>query len=187
MSGMLIVWLIVFLVAVIAFMFAPFVYALHREGKTAKARGEQSRFDERQRLLRCGAAMHALFCVLIFLLIWACLDLSGMYAWTQESFVCAMLAVILAYGVWMGECILRDVAIGWNTKKENKRPQLGVFLPSYLGIWFILYSKHTGMKVIGGAFIVTAVTMVILQGYAEYRQKKAEKVTEDSCEEVEEM
>lgn len=27
-----------------------------------------------------------------------------------------MFAVILAYGVWMGECILRDVAVGWNVK-----------------------------------------------------------------------
>ena len=74
-----------------------------------------------------------------------------------------------------------------NIKKENKLPRLGFFLPGYLGSWFFFNFENTGMKVIGGAFIVTAVTMVILQGYAEYRQKKAEKVTEDSCEEVEEM
>lgn len=168
------VCMVVLLVAMILLVLAPLASAVHEEAKEARKRGELSQFDERQRTLRCRAALHALFCVLIYLVVWAFIDLCGTYAWTKESFVCAMLAVILSFGVWMGECILRDVAIGWNIKQENRRLPFFVLLMCNLGITCFFNIQHTGIKIVGAALGITAFTMLMLQSYADHRRKKRE-------------
>ena len=134
---------------------------------------ELSQFDERQRTLRCRAALHALVVVLIYLVVWAFLDLCGI-AWAKESFVCAMLAVVLAFGVWMGECILRDVAIGWNIKQESRRLPLYVLFLSNIGISFAYNFPHTRIKIVAAAFAITGASMLMLQSYADHRRKKRE-------------
>ena len=171
-----IVCMVILLVAMILLVLAPLAAAAREEAKEARERGELSQFDERQRTLRCRAALHSLVVVLIYLVVWAFLDLCGI-AWAKESFVCAMLAVVpvvLAFGVWMGECILRDVAIGWNIKQENRRLPLYVLFLSNIGISFAYNFPHTRIKIVAAAFAITGASMLMLQSYADHRRKKRE-------------
>ena len=174
-------------VAFCALVVAPLLSAVQVEAKAARERGELPQFDERQRAVRSRAALHAFVFVLIYLVAWACLDLCGTFAWTKEVFVVAVLAVILAYGVWMGECILRDVAIGWNIKQENRKLPLYILFLCNVSIGVFFNAEHTGIKVVTGAFWITGFVMMMLQSYVDRRKKKAEKLMEEVCEEVEEM
>lgn len=174
-----IVCMVILLVAMILLVLAPLAAAAREEAKEARERGELSQFDERQRTIRCRAALHALVVVLIYLVVWAFLDLCGI-AWAKESFICAMLAVILAYGVWMGECILRDVAIGWNIKQENRRLPMYVLLLCNVSVGFFFNVEHTGIKIVAAAFWITGFAMLMLQSYADHRRKKRDECV---CEE----
>ena len=185
MTDTLTICMIVLFVSMMLFILVPVAYAVRMETKAAKARGELAQYDERQRMIRCRAAMHALVCVLVYLVVWAFLDLCGVYAWTNASFVCAMLAVILAYGVWMGECVLRDVAVGWNIKPEKRVAQpRHVFLLFNWGVGFFIGFDYIEIKVVAGALSITAFAIIMLDAYANQRRIKAEMPPEDLGEEV---
>lgn len=182
MSG-LVVWLLLFLVASLVFMFAPMIYGFYGEWKAAKERGEVAQFDERQRTLRRNAALHALVAVLIYLVVWAFLDLCSAFSWTKESFVIAMLAVVLAYGIWMGECIFRGVAYGWNMKPEQRAPHPVMVGPLCM---IAAFMEDIRLTIVAVAVAVTVFVISILNVCVERRLRKLEKDVEMAvpCEEV---
>lgn len=177
------IWFAVFLAASLLFMFAPMMYGLYGEWKAAKERGDMAQFDERQRTLRRNAALHALVCVLIYLVVWAFLDLSGAFFWTKESFVIAMLAVILAYGIWKGECISRGVAYGWNMKPEQRAPHPVMVGPLCM---IAAFMEDIRLTIVAVAVAVTVFVISILNVCVERRLRKLEKDVEMAvpCEEV---
>lgn len=175
----------IFLALSFLIMLSPVMQAMHDEWKAAKERGEFSRYDERQRTMRRSAALHALAAVVVYLVVWAFLDLFGAFPWTKESFAFAMVAVILAYGVWMGECILRDVAVGWNVKNGATFVNAHVLMLVNAGS-FIGRVEHIGVRIVAVAMMVVGLVLGILNLYAVFRDEKREKLakTEESYEEV---
>lgn len=174
----------IFLTASLLIMVAPVMHLMYGEWKAGKERQVFPRFDERQRTIRRSAALHALAAELVYLVVWAFLDLFGVFPWTKESFAFAMLAVILAYGVWMGECILRDVAVGWSMQNVDSGQNGGVTLLVATGS-LIGRSERIGLNIVAAALIVTGLVLSIFNLVAAVRDEKRKKLAEaeESCEE----
>ncbi len=177
---------VVMVAAISLSMLIPLIYVLCFE--RARVKASLPRYDERQHTVRRRAALHAFAAVLVYLVVWAFLDLFGSLSWTKEVFAFAMVAVILAYGVWMGECILRDVTVGWNVKGEDSPHNWPFVLLATIGL-IIVRVEHIGVRIVAMAMVVVGLILQILNLYAILRDEKRKKLaeTEEACEEVEEM
>lgn len=166
------------LVLVILFVFG-FTYAVDKNVVTTNL----PKYDERQRTIRYRAAMHALAFVMIYLVVWALLDLFSVFSWTNEIFVFAMTGVVLAYGIWKGECLLRFATLGWSIGSKNEGPYSSMLCS--LGMLLAIF-KRMEIRIVAVVLMITGLTLMLLHLYATYRWKKAEKLaeTEDPCEEV---
>lgn len=166
------------LVLVILFVFG-FTYTVDKNVVTTNL----PKYDERQRTIRWRAATHAFAFVLIYLVVWAFLDLFGVFSWTNEIFVFAMTGVILAYGVWKGECLLRFATLGWSIGSKNEGPYSSMLCS--LGMLLAIF-KRMEIRIVALLLMITGLTLMLLHLYATYRWKKAEKLaeTEEPCEEV---
>ena len=166
------------LVLVILFVFG-FTYAVDKNVVKANL----PKYDERQRTIRCCAAMHAFVFVLIYLVVWAFLDLFSVFSWTNEIFVFAMTGVVLAYGVWKGKCLLRFATLGWSIGSKNEGPYYSMLCS--LGMLLSIF-KRMEIRIVAAVLLIIGLTLMFLHLYAAYRWKKAEKLaeTEEPCEEV---
>ena len=172
----------IMLAVIFLWMLFPMIYVLCFERERVKA--SLPKYDERQHTLRRRAAVHALVAMLLYLMSWAFLDLFGSFPWTKEVFVFAMVAVILAYGVWMGECILRDVTVGWNVKGEDSQKNCPALLLIVIGN-VVGHVEHIGVKIVALAMAVVGVVLQILILFIILRDEKRKKLAamEEACEE----
>ena len=99
--------------------------------------------------------------------------------------IAIFLAVILAYGVWMGECILRDVAVGWSMQNVDSGQNGGVTLLAATGSLIGRWSEQIGLKIVAAALIVTGLVLSICNLIAVFRDEKRKKLAavEETCEE----
>lgn len=174
---------VIMLAAIFLSMLFPLIYVLCFE--RARIKENLPKYDERQHTIRRRAALHAFAAVLVYLVMWAFLDLFGVFPWTKEVFAFAMIAVILAYGVWMGECILRDVTVGWNVKELDSPNNGALLLLTTIGL-VIVRVEHIGVRIVGMAMVVVGLVLQILNLCAIMRDEKRKKLAEAE-EEVEEM
>lgn len=102
--------------AVIAWLW-PVLLGIHFELEERKKRNEPPDYDERQKLARQRAGNHALYVLLGFLGLWVIVDQIGWFSWTSSVLDMALCAMLLAWGVWMSECILNDAFVTWKNKQ----------------------------------------------------------------------
>lgn len=84
-----------------------------------KTRGAPPVFDARQVLVRLRAAVHTLFALLGFLVLWTVLDLSGRFSWTGSMTVLLLCALPLVHSVWPADCILHSAYTGWRGRPDT--------------------------------------------------------------------
>lgn len=161
------------------------VYAVYTDYTEQKKRGELSEFkalfDERQRIARLRAGVHALYALVGYMVLWAVLDLTGRFAWTGDVFPLAVGGLFLAMTVWKGGCILHDAEIGWNQKNSAGYTVIWQVWAVNLSIQCLLHfrkEKITPVIVIAGM----CVCLFVLEGilfYVKRHRKKTPAAGED--------
>ena len=97
----------------------PLLAAAYYEKQARENRGEPPRFDERQRLARQRGGNHALYVLIGFLIVWACLDMGGWFGWTGSVLDLVLCALPLTLGVWTADCVLHSAFSGWKEKNTS--------------------------------------------------------------------
>ena len=109
------------IIGMLALIFGAYLGALaligYYDRKEHEKRGEPPRFDERQRIARLRAGNHALYALIIVLILWTVLDQLG-YDWLGNIWSMLFCALFLVWGVWSADCILHDGFIGWREQKN---------------------------------------------------------------------
>ena len=175
--------LIVALVVCGIFWLGPMCIAMRIEDQERKKRGEpppnKALYDERQNLIRLRAGVHALFALVGYLGLWACLDVfggqKGGWAWTGEAAPLIFGGVMLAAVVWTVECTLRDAAVGWN-QKSGASSQLTVFSTYLLccGTWGSLFWEE-GQFVLSRVMYLTALGLAVMDLAVFFAKRRREK------------
>lgn len=113
------------LITVLVFVFAlsgfiwPLALGVHLEQEARKKRGEPPAYDERQKLARLRAGNHAMYVLLAFLALWAVVDRTGWFGWTESVLDLVLSAILLAWCVWASDCILHDGFSSWKDKRQD--------------------------------------------------------------------
>ena len=100
-----------------------------------KTRGAPPVFDARQVLVRLRAAVHTLFALLGFLVLWTVLDLSGRFSWAGSMTVLLLCALPLVHTDWPADCILHSAYTAGGEDRTpirtlSRRRSISVFCPT---------------------------------------------------------
>lgn len=151
----------------------PLLAAMQIELEERKKRNEPPEYDERQRLARLRAGNHALYTLLLFLLVWTILDQLGWFAWTQSVLDMALCALILAWGVWASDCILHDGFVRWKDKRKDANASVLVYCISML---FLVRSFCVSEVCASWVpFVFVCANALILAGVVFYKYRKAKR------------
>lgn len=111
--------LIVTIFIALAGLVWPIAAGVSAARQDRKTRGDPPLFDERQVLARLRAAVHTLFALLGFLVLWTVLDLSGRFSWTGSMTDLLLCALPLVHAVWSADCILHSAYTGWRGRPDT--------------------------------------------------------------------
>lgn len=108
----------------------PLVAGVCLERQEQKKRGEldpgKARYDERQKLIRLEAGVHALYALGAYLVVWLVLEFADVLHWEARTVALLPAGLLLAFVVWNSECILRGAMLGFNQRK-NESSQIIVY------------------------------------------------------------
>ena len=134
-----------------------------------KGRG---RFDERQRIAQAKAGVHALVTLVVYLIVWAALDVRGGRAWTDEVSPMVLMGLLMAHLIWTAECILRDA---WSSWKDG-RPALGgtVWVTSLI-VWQSMFWSKGGVWRVAYVFLWADIVVLLALALFDERRRKRMK------------
>ena len=164
-------------IGMLALIFGAYLGALglvaYYDKKEHEKRGEPPRFDERQRIVRLRAGNHALYALIVFLILWTVLDRLD-YAWLGNIWSMLFCALFLVWGVWSADCILHDGFIGW--KEQKNIPNSYALTYTMLMLMPASNLRSTAASWLPAAFVLAdaaALGIVVLYKYG--KEKRAER------------
>lgn len=175
--------LAVLVVFAILVYLVPLVAGIYMEEQERKKRGEpdnsKAQYDERQKLIRLEAGMHALYTLVAYLLVWLVLEYLGVLLyWETRTFTLLAAGLLLTFVVWSGECILRGAMLGFNQRKSESGQIISYF--SLGACWTIIGGTNTDavsgslkamQLLMGGSFLILGMLML----YARHKRRQAER------------
>jgi len=158
--------------AVVAWLW-PLMMGIYLEVEEQKKRNEPPQYDERQRLARMQAGNHALFVLVGFLNLWAVIDQLEWFPWTASILDMVLCAMLLAWCVWMSECILCDAFVTW--KNKNLGPSGSAFFYVTVMINWTYNFWTTGIIDSAAPFVFACGNMLALCIVILYKRRKDKK------------
>ena len=171
------------LITVLLFVFAlsafiwPFALGIQSELESRKKRGELPQYDERQKLARQRAGNHAMYVLLIFLVLWAILNQIGWFTWTNSILDLVLCALILTWCVWASDCILHDGFSSWKDKQKNADNLSGTY--SIFIMLFVRPFCDSGITASWMPFVFACVNMAVLLGVMLYKTRRDKKSAQE--------
>ena len=175
--------LVIVVIAAVLIYILPFAVGICLEQQDRKKRGEpdtgKAQYDERQKLIRLKASQHALYVLIVYLMVWMVAEAGELLPWEDRTAALLAGGLMLALVVWNGECILRGAMLGFNQRK-NEGGQIAMYL--ILGFcwtlmgWVNLDGALKGylglvQLMLGGSWLIQGILML----YARRRRKLAEQ------------
>lgn len=173
---------LILMLGILIFIFGAYFAALAIAGwydkKEREKRGELPMFDERQRLARLRAGNHALYALIVFLILWTALDQLG-YDWLGDSWSMLLCALLLAWGIWAADCIRNDGFISWKHKGMSN-----AYAFSVLAILIKLFNTFHSSGIIKTLlpfifWCADALLLIVVIVYKRRKDKQVEKECDD--------
>ncbi len=173
------------LITVLLFVFAlsafiwPITLGVHLELEGRKKRGEPPTYDERQKLARQKAGNHAMYVLLVFLVLWAVADRIGWFDWTESVLDLVLCALMLTWCVWASDCILHDGFSGWKDKRKDA--DVAALTYSIPMVMFVRAFCAGGITKSWGPFIFACANCVVLCIVLLYKWRKSKRAEKEEA------